>query len=179
MILLFFVLPMMTVDMSAQSTINKLNRSSIGYNLIQIQNDFGLGLDFVSPYFMNKNIALKIGFNVQWLEHTSKMIATTTEWTPYCNIRTGIRCKQFIFDNKMGVYGEGGIISLLPNKKFSNEKICIGGYGLFGFEFNPSFRSGLFIEFGGVGTGATANKIVFKPIYSNGFMTNVGFRYYL
>ena len=33
-----------------------------------------------------------------------------------------------------------------------------------------------FIELGGVGTGAKADKIAFKPIYSNGFLIDVGFR---
>ncbi len=51
----------------------------------------------------------------------------------------------------------------------------------FGFEFfftentnrNPSY----FIELGGIGTGAIANKLSSNPIYSNGFLISVGYRF--
>ena len=37
--------------------------------------------------------------------------------------------------------------------------------------------SNYFIEIGGVGSGATADKVVGNPIYANGLMINVGYRY--
>ena len=40
-------------------------------------------------------------------------------------------------------------------------------------------RNSYFIEIGGIGTGATADKVANKPIYSNGLMLSTGFRIYL
>ena len=53
----------------------------------------------------------------------------------------------------------------------------MGGYGLFGFEFFMNSRNNYFIEIGGVGTGAVADKVANSPIYSNGLLINVGFRH--
>jgi hypothetical protein len=74
------------------------------------------------------------------------------------------------------LYGEGGIIGLFPSDEFSSEDFVIGGYGLFGYEFYMNSWSNYFIEIGGVGTGATADKIENKPIYSTGLVISTGFR---
>ena len=55
----------------------------------------------------------------------------------------------------------------------------LGGYGLLGFEFYPHRKGCYFIELGGVGTGATADKIPSSPIYSNGFLISTGIRFHL
>ncbi|HEY5825345.1 MAG TPA: hypothetical protein VIT44_13315, partial [Cyclobacteriaceae bacterium] len=60
--------------------------------------------------------------------------------------------------------------------KFSSEQFVFGGYGLFGFEFFMHSSSNYFIELGGIGTGARADKIASQPIYSNGFLISTGFR---
>jgi len=65
---------------------------------------------------------------------------------------------------------------LIPNGIFSSASSQAGGYGLFGFEFKPIDAFGFYLEVGGLGTGAKADKLPTKPIYSNGFLTNVGFR---
>ncbi|MEO0332135.1 MAG: hypothetical protein AAF223_10680, partial [Bacteroidota bacterium] len=74
------------------------------------------------------------------------------------------------------LYGEGGIILLLPSDTFSAERTELGGYGLFGFEFYLKNNANYFIEIGGVGTGAQADKVPNKPIYSNGLLISTGFR---
>jgi hypothetical protein len=149
------------------------NTVSFGFNINQVQNDFGLGIDIVSPYFSNSKIAVKLGGNFKWLEHLE---FSETTWTPYQNIQIGIRGRQFIMEDKLFIYGEGGSVLLFPNTKFSTESTKFGGYGIFGFECKPTDQFGFYFEMGGVGTGATADKITNKPIYSNGFLTNVGFR---
>jgi hypothetical protein len=78
--------------------------------------------------------------------------------------------------NFLRLYGEGGVIMLLPSSEFSNESNVMGGYGVFGFEFHMDRANNYFIEIGGVGTGATAEKIPTNPIYSNGFTISVGYR---
>ncbi len=54
-------------------------------------------------------------------------------------------------DDRIFIYGEGGGLVLFPSATFSTEKIRMGGYGLFGFEFYPSPRFSYFIELGGMG----------------------------
>ena len=159
-----------TINLRAQT---KTNTVSFGFNINQFQKDFGLGIDIISPYFANKKVAVKIGGNIKWFEHLK---GSETTWTPYQNIQIGIRGRQFIIEDKLSIYGEGGSIILFPNTNFSSKSTEYGGYGLFGFEFKATDKFGYYLEMGGIGIGAKADKINNKPIYSNGFLTNVGFR---
>jgi hypothetical protein len=161
---------LLSINLNAQSEKNGIG---IGFHVNQIQNDFGIGIDIISPYFANSIVAIKIGGSLKWLQHST---LTSTTWTPYQNAQLGIRSRNFIIDDKFFIYGEGGGILLIPNSIFSSEEFRGGGYGLFGFEFRTSSKIGFYFELGGVGTGARADKIVKSPIYSNGFLTNVGFR---
>jgi formate-dependent phosphoribosylglycinamide formyltransferase (GAR transformylase) len=74
------------------------------------------------------------------------------------------------------LYGEGGIILLFPSAIFSTNSSEFGGYGLFGFEFFMHSKMNYFLEIGGVGSGAVADKVIAKPIYSNVLLINLGFR---
>jgi hypothetical protein len=152
------------------------NGAGIGFNINQFQNDFGLGLHMTSPYFICKSVAVKIGGNLQWLQHTNNSNNEFT-WTPYGNIQLGIRNRRIaIVQDKIFAYGEGGMVLLLPHPKFSAKKMEPGGYGLFGFDFSVTETMGYFIELGGIGTGARADKALHRPIFSNGFTTSAGFR---
>ena len=168
LVLALFV--MLTTQITAQT---KPNNLEIGLNLSQYQQDFGLGLHLISPYFFNEKVAIKAGVNLQWFENFN---GTKTTWTTYQNFQLGIRGRSTIVIDKIFIYGEGGVLTILPNSDFSSQGSVFGGYGLFGFEFKPTPKFAYFIELGGVGTGATADKIAGEPIYSNGFLTNVGFR---
>lgn len=66
--------------------------------------------------------------------------------------------------------------NLFPSDAFSSRSVQFGGYGLFGFEFLLDQHMRYFLEAGGVGTGARADRIEGAPIYSNGFVINVGVR---
>lgn len=149
------------------------NKLEVGFNISQYQKDFGVGLHLISPYFLMESVAIKAGTNLQWLENFN---GKETTWTPYQNIQLGTRGRSFNVTQNIAIYGEGGIVILLPNRDFSAQQTIIGGYGLIGFEFKIIQKFGYFIELGGVGTGATADKIAGMPIYSNGFLTNVGFK---
>lgn len=151
----------------------KSNKTEIGYNISQYQKDFGIGVHFISPYFLRKSVAIKAGTNMQWFE-SSDGIETT--WTTYQNIQVGVRGRRTNVTHNVSIYGEGGVLIILPNKEFSSQRSVVGGYGLFGFEFRVLPGFAYFIELGGVGTGATADKIAGKPIYSTGFLTNAGLR---
>lgn len=164
----FFSNPLQGQSTNSRSSVN------IGFSISQFQNDYGLGLHIISPYFANNTMALKFGATLQWFEYQDEQEMT---WDAYGNFQIGLRTRQTIIDNKIFVYGEGGCILLLPNKSFSTQKNKIGGYGLFGFEFKTPYSTAYFIELGGAGIGAKADKIEGEPIYANGFLTNVGIRF--
>ncbi len=159
-----------TTNDSAQTNSNKLE---IGFNMSQYQNDFGVGIRVISPYFIRKAVAIRAGTNIQWFENFN---GTETTLTTYQNIQLGIRGRRVMVTHNISVYGEGGSFIILPNSDFSSQRSVFGGYGLFGFEFKIVQGFGYFIELGGVSTGATADKIENKPIYSNGFLANVGLK---
>jgi len=159
-----------TLHVSGQNQSNKLE---LGIQVNQFQNDFGIGAHLISPYFLNSKVAVRAGANFQWFEHYE---GAETTWTPYQSFQLGLRSRTAIIENTLFIYGEGGVILILPNSDFSSEDNEFGGYGVFGFEFKPSQKFAYFIELGGVGTGAKADLVGNEPIYSNGFLTQVGFR---
>lgn len=152
---------------------NQPNKFELGLNINQFQRDFGVGVHLISPYFLYSKVAVRAGANFQWLEYYN---GTETTWTPYQNFQLGLRARNPIIENKLFIYSEGGILIILPHDDFSSKSTEFGGYGLFGFEFKPSSRIAYFLELGGVGTGAKADELPTQPIYSNGFLINVGFR---
>ncbi|MEP5613889.1 MAG: hypothetical protein ABJP45_16680 [Cyclobacteriaceae bacterium] len=109
-----------------------------------------------------------------WNEHPDGALEST--WTAYTNFSLGFVQVVGEINNFMCLYAEGGTILLLPSTEFSSESIQYGGFGLFGFEFFFDEHHNYFLEAVGAGTGAKADKIVGNPIYSNGFIINVGFR---
>lgn len=149
------------------------NKTEVGFNVSQYQKDFGIGLHVISPYFFRKMVAIKAGTNIQWFENSN---GTETTLTTYQNIQLGMRGRSASVSHNISVYGEGGVFIILPDSDFSSQSYVVGGYGLFGFEFRIASRLAYFIELGAVGSGATADKIVGNPIYSNGFLTNVGLK---
>lgn len=152
---------------------DKKDNMAIGAHINQFQNNFGVGMHIISPYFANKKMAVRAAGNLQWLQHATN---TETTWSPYGNIQLGLRCRHEIIEDKIFIYGEGGGVLLLPNNDFSSYKTVKGGYGLFGFEFKVNHCMGYFIELGGMGTNAKADRLPLNPIYSNGFTSSVGFR---
>lgn len=148
-----------------------------GFQLNQYQRDFGAGLSITSPYFANERVAVRLRGNVLFHEHPD-LEGTETTWTPYSHASLGvIGVVGHIGDIRL--YSEGGLICLFPSDAFSSERSHFGGYGLFGFEFFFNNRGNYFIEIGGVGTGAKADKLPGRPIFSNGLVVGTGFRFYL
>lgn len=153
---------------------------SFGFQLNQYQKDFGMGLQVTSPFFAYEKIAFRVRANLMFNEHLEGegFIPNnyTVTWTPYTNVSIGAIGKATDIGDFMRLYGEGGLIAILPNSDFSDEDIVLGGYGLFGFEFFFIPQGSYFIEIGGVGTGARAEKTLGQPIYSNGLTISTGLR---
>lgn len=150
------------------------NKTGFGFGLTQHQNDFGIGVNMVSPYFGKHKLALRLRGNLMWVQHT---INNRQDWTSYSNASLGLVSGGEISEH-IRLYGEGGINTLFPSSKFSLDSFLIGGYGLFGFEFKISDRNNYFIELGGVSV-EVFNKLPSQPIYANGFLINVGYRFKL
>lgn len=168
---LSIVIALLALQIQAQS----LNKNfGIGGQVGQHQNDFGIGLNVTTPYFANKKMAVRLKGNLVWNEHLNSNSETT--WSSYSNLSLGFVQSVGEINNFVRIYGEGGAILLFPSSEFSSKSIQFGGYGLFGFEFFFNKHLNYFFEAGGVGTGAKADKIVGNPIYSNGFLINVGVR---
>jgi len=147
-----------------------------GSQILQFQRDFGLGLNITSPYFGHDKIAVRLRGNLMFNENVQN---ANTTWTPYFSMSLGLIGVGGKVGDFIRLYGEGGIIGIKPSNEFSTQNFVFGGYGLFGFEFFMNNSSNYFIEIGGVGTGAKANKIVTQPIYSNGLLISAGFRIHL
>lgn len=159
----------------------RANKFSFGFQLNSYQNDFGLGLQLTSPYFAHGGIAVRGRANMQFYQYLNSDNETT--WSPYGTYQLGIIGVGGRAGGFARFYGEGGVVLITPSSDFSSSSTEIGGYGLFGFEFfmssDPKVPVSYFIELGGIGTGAKADKVAGSPIYSNGFLISVGFRGYL
>ncbi|MBK7945790.1 MAG: hypothetical protein IPJ85_10975 [Flavobacteriales bacterium] len=128
-----------------------------------------------SPYFANKSLAVRLKGHLVWNEHPASDAGTI--WTPYPTLLIGVVQLVGEMGDFVRVYGEGGAILLFPSTTFSTSSIQVGGYGLFGFEFFFDKHLNYLIEAGGAGTGARADLVAGAPIYSNGFVINVGVRF--
>ena len=151
------------------------NGVGFGVQLGQYQRDFGAGLNVTSPYFANERVGLRLRGNVLFHEHPK---GDETIWSGYSNAALGVIGVVGYVGN-IRLYSEGGVIGLFPSDTFSSESSHFGGYGLFGFEFFFNSGGNYFIEIGGVGTGAKADKLAGKPIFSNGLLIGTGFRFHL
>ena len=155
------------------------NDFALGYALNQFGKDFGIGLSATSP-FIGGRMAFRVSENYQWRESFDGDITT---WKGYHNVKVGVLSVGTIICDQIRLYGEGGATIVIVDKNLSAQQTTIGGYGLFGFEFfmDKIEKAPLsyYIELGGIGTGAVAEKINTKPILSNGFLITTGFRIYL
>ncbi len=151
-------------------------KTALGFQLKQNQRDFGIGINLTSPYFASQRVAVRLKANIMWGQYPDNQDVTT--WMPYSNLSLGVVGVGGEMANMIRLYGEGGVVVLFPSNGFSEKSTVFGGYGLFGFEFVTGSHVNYFIEIGGIGTGAVADKIAEKPVYSNGMIINTGFRVY-
>ena len=165
----------------------ELHRSSglsLGSRLVRYQDEFGFGLALTSSYFAGRSMAVRISGDLCFLDAVLDPLPsgeTESTWTRFWLLRAGLTTVAGMAGRSCRLYGEGGIALALPSDRFSDDA-AVGGYGLFGFEFFPGDPSGspvsYFIEMGGTGLGARAEKLPAKPGYANGFLLSAGFRIY-
>ena len=173
LISLLFTLVLISQSFNLLAQQGPSSKMSFGFNIGQYQRDFGLGINVASPYFLHESVAVRLRANFMFHEHPENLEIT---WTPYTNFTLGLIGVGGCISDFARLYGEGGLILIIPNSDFSSASSELGGYGLFGFEFFMNPHMNYFIELGGVGSGARADKVLLSPIYSNGFMVQTGFR---
>lgn len=145
----------------------------MAYNLSNVQGDFGQGVQLESPSFLHNSVTMKIRATQMYLNYD---LSSLNKWSPYWNLGLGLANNPVQISSAVNLYGEGGVMYLLPNSDFSSSNGELAGYGVFGFNFNfaPSFC--YFMEAGGIGSSAKAEKSDNQRIYSNGFIMQVGLK---
>ena len=176
---LFLSIPAILLAMTVNAqlvapAVSAPRKIALGFNLNNIGGDFGAGINACSPAFFGGHAAIRATANYQWTSHPDAKGQET--WTPYSHFRLGALGIHNAIANGILLYGEGGVSLTLMNGSMSSEPVTIGGYGLFGFEFLMHGGVSYFIELGGSGTGAVAEKLPSSPIVANGFLTSTGFR---
>lgn len=149
-------------------------KMSAGINLNHFGRDFGIGLNVSSPAFLGGHMTIRASGNYQWLAHPN--IKGNETWSGYTYYRLGAAGINMAIADGILLYGEGGVSATLLDKTMSAEPVTIGGYGLFGFEFLMPGNISYYIELGGAGSGAAADKLPSSPIVANGFLASGGMR---
>ncbi|HBT16185.1 MAG TPA: hypothetical protein DEB05_04425 [Firmicutes bacterium] len=167
-----------SVVFAEDSVGSKYSHLSLGFNLNNFHHDFGFGVNLTTPYFLNNRVAVRFSANSSYFEGIP-INKTEYDWMPYTSCQLGLIGASAMVNDLIRLYGEGGVIYIIPNRQFS-EKNVVGGFGHFGFEFFMNSGSPVcyFIEVGSLGTGAKAERLSEKPIYANGFATSVGLRFH-
>ena len=175
---LLLILTAPAVVLAGDGAAPRNTRFALGYHLNNFRHDFGLGLNVTSPYFFNDRVAVRFSVNAAYFDGIPAG-QTEDEWMPYAIYKLGLVGVGSAVNDRVRLYGEGGVMYIVPNRLFSEEN-CFGGYGYFGVEFFMTENHPLsyFIELGSVGSKARAEKIEDKPLYVNGFATTVGLRYH-
>src|SRR5690625_2339887 len=88
LIALVFFIPLRNI--TAQTS-EPRNNMSIGFQINQYQDDFGIGINATSPFFIYQKVAVRLRSNLMFNEHLKNQEAT---WTPYLNATVGLLGKQ-------------------------------------------------------------------------------------
>ncbi len=171
--LLLFVLLGQTS--TAQEVSPSKNTFALGFNINQDAQDYGLGIEAVSPYFSDGRFAFRLGVNFKWLNYMDSASAKY-DYASYQNIKLGFRARKWVMPERIFVYSEGGLLFIFESDVISSGATGIGAYGLFGCELKPSENMGIFLEAGGGAARARMTKQPGEPFYGDGFMSSVGFR---
>jgi hypothetical protein len=149
---------------------------AIGAELMDLKSDFGVGLSLTSPYFIGGHAALRAHGGIAWFDGIPKD-ETEYEWMGYVPLRLGVTTTVGTVGSSR-FYAEAGLL-VVPPSKLTNSA-ALGGYGDFGFEFFTMKTSPVtyFLQAGAVGSNGDAGEVVGEPTFANGFLMEVGFRWY-
>jgi len=151
--------------------LKKTSHFAFGGYLVENAQDFGLGIDLTSPYFLWDHAAVRL---------SGEMSYDHLEWNISWLAKLGLIGSNTVMDDMIRLYAEGGALFIFPHTNLSDESWFFGGYGHFGFEFFIPENKWIsyFIELGSIGTGFTAEKVSGTPHFINGFTSKAGLRIY-
>lgn len=155
---------------------------AFGFTVHRFQDDFAVGGLVASPSFALDTMRIVGGGGVAWFPHGRDDAGNET-WVRYGHGRLVLEGGAKLRGAPMRLYGFGGAMVVVPPSSLSDTGGFLGGVGGFGFELRFRQPEGdgpvtYFLELGGVGIGASANKLPAHPIFANGFLTTAGLRIY-
>src|SRR5690625_6609612 len=78
---------------------------SIGFQINQYQDDFGIVINATSPFFIYQKVAVRLRSNLMFNEHLKNQ---ETTWTPYLNATVGLLGEAGWIGDSINLYSEGG-----------------------------------------------------------------------
>jgi hypothetical protein len=155
---------------------------SLGINMNQALSTYGMGINISLP-LSGDLFSFRGSANIMGLQAVPDALADRSHLYGYEMIRLGVLGRYMWYDY-VKLYVEGGPLLMLNNSLVTSRKISMGGYGLAGMEYR--LRTGhyflghcwVFLEGGGIGTGAHADRLIGSPAYANGLFFGLGIRYY-
>jgi hypothetical protein len=146
----------------------------VGFQINQIQGDFGLGLNLDIPLLKHWPV-IRLAASNHWIEIPE---AANTKTSFYQTVSIGVANKGWPISDKIKVYADGGLMLLIPSNELSSKSILPGGFGLFGFEFFTAKQgsSSLFLEMGGTTAGLRLDRRQNIPAFGAGMLISTGFR---
>lgn len=170
---LLLIASMQLLGQETKPSKTKYSGFDVGFQLNEFSKDFGLGITVSSPRLLRESVQFRLRANTMYFEY---VVNNETNWEPYYNLMLGSSSSTARISKNVGLFGEGGVILVFPSNKLSSSEAELGGYGIFGFEFYFTDGFTYFIEMGGIGIDAVADRVANRPIYSNGFLKSVGFK---
>lgn len=153
---------------------NKPQGFSAAFSLMELAENFGIGLEVQSPLFFNA-AAVQIEAKAFWLNAPE----SSELWYPFLAVRAGLVGYPLTQGGIMRLYGYGGVelvLTSLWTDYIDAEQFRFGGFGGFGFEFFFVPQACYYIELGSTGSAAVTRYN--QRLYRNGFETIVGLRWY-
>ena len=180
MSLLLFAPALRAQDAAQRAPDEPANHAAVGWEISSFANNYGFGARVDTPRFARGTVHVQIGASLAWVQGVPLGESDTT-WAPYTLLRIGVVRSTPIGSLPLRFYGGGGLALVLPTNDVSGQTVQGGGYGLTGLELSmpEGGRARWFLEVGGMGTGAKADRLTNSPIYANGFTIGWGFRYRL
>ena len=151
---------------------------SAGISLGHYRYDPGVAVEVTTPAFLKDNLSLRFRTSVQWLEEYKSVY---DHWASYNTYNLGLVYYAQIVD-RTRFYSEVGMLSIIPDIKFSDEVSLEGFYILNGLEIllftKPDFSMALSLAIGPSFIEAYADKIEGRPRYGSGLSYITGVRAY-
>lgn len=154
---------------------------SFGIQGNQTEGRLGIGFHVTSPVFAEV-FAIRVSAHALRPEHL-ELDNWNDSRTSVWNIRLGLTAPITEIGDNGRLYGEGGFVGIIPNRKIS-ANIGMGVYVLIGTEHTLVRNLNLFLEIGGIGYEHDLNKLFngeaeYYGFSHYSFLISSGLRFYL